>query len=128
MRRPGLLLGAAFLFAAGLLVAGRQRFIRIAVSGHSMEPTLRDGDWLLVDRQAALREATIVVAADPRARDRLIVKRVRSIGPDSELMLESDHPAHADELIGPISAGDVVGRVALRFWPPSRTPVVRGAK
>jgi phage repressor protein C with HTH and peptisase S24 domain len=120
MRRLGLLLGAAFLFAGGALLA-RGRFMRVAVSGHSMEPTLRDGDWLIVGPGRA-RTATIVVCRDPREPSRLIVKRVRSVGADSQLVLESDHPAHASETIAPVAARDVVGRVVLRYWPPRGRP------
>jgi signal peptidase I len=122
MRRPGLLLGAALLLAAAIGLAGAaRRFTRIAVSGHSMEPSLRDGDWLLVDRSPSRLEAgDVVVAFDPRAPDRLIVKRLAQVGTDSQLLLSSDHPAHAGEVIGPIRPSAVLGRVVLRYWPRSR--------
>jgi phage repressor protein C with HTH and peptisase S24 domain len=120
MRRLGLLLGAAFLLAGGALL-GRRRFTCIAVSGHSMEPSLRDGDWLLVDRLAVSYVAgDVVVASDPRSPGRLIVKRVAQVGTDSQLLLSSDHPAHAGEEIGPVVHSDVLGKVVLRYWPPSR--------
>ncbi len=120
MRRLGPLLGAAFLFAAVLVLIGGRRFMRVAVNGHSMEPTLLDGDWLFVDRRGRPLPPDIVVAWDPRASDRLIVKRVREVGTDSELVLESDHPAHADEVIGSIAATSLVGTVRLVYWPPRR--------
>jgi len=120
MRRHGLLLAAALLFVLAGAVA-RSRFTRVAVSGHSMEPALRDGDWLIVDRVPdRITRGDIVVARDPRMLDRLIVKRVARVGTDSELMLISDHPAHAGEVIGPLRAVDVVGRVRLRYWPLAR--------
>jgi len=117
MRRLGLLLGAALLFA---FVLASRRYTRVAVTGHSMEPTLRDGDWLLVDRRGRPRPGSLVVAEDPRAVGRLIVKRVNGVGTDSQLQLSSDHPAHAGELIGPVRPADVVGIVRLRYWPPGR--------
>jgi phage repressor protein C with HTH and peptisase S24 domain len=120
MRRLGLTLGAAFLFVGIARIAG-DRLTRIAVSGHSMEPGLRDGDWLVVDRQPRSWEPLqIVVARDPRASGRLIVKRIGSVTPDHELVLVSDHRAHADDRIGPVRGQEVVGRVAFRYWPPSR--------
>jgi SOS-response transcriptional repressor LexA len=126
VRRLRLLLGAALLFVGAALL-GRSRLTRVAVSGHSMEPTLLDGDWLLVQRRPIDAAAgDIVVALDPRDRDRIVIKRVRSVGTDSELVLESDHPAHADEVIGPLPVADVFGRVWLRYWPPSRVGLVRG--
>jgi phage repressor protein C with HTH and peptisase S24 domain len=126
VRRLGLLLGAALFF---LVVAGgaalRARFTRVAVSGHSMEPALRDGDWLVADRGGgALIPGDIVVAYDRRAVGRLLVKRVAQVGTDSQLMLTSDHPAHADEIIGPVGAGDVIGHVRLIYWPLSRARLI----
>jgi phage repressor protein C with HTH and peptisase S24 domain len=120
-RRLGLLLGAAFLFVGGWLI-GAQRFMRVAVSGHSMEPTLRDGDWLLVDRLATPVPGSVVIARDPRAVGRLVVKRVRSVGTDSQLELESDHPAHVDEVIGPVARSHVLGVAVVRYWPSWRRP------
>jgi signal peptidase I len=122
MRRRGLLLAAALFVVGGAFVVARtRRFTRVAVHGHSMEPHLRDGDWLIVDQVSdGMTCGDIVVARDPRMLDRLIVKRVARVGTDSELMLMSDHPAHVDEIIGPIRAVDVVGRVRLRYWPLAR--------
>jgi phage repressor protein C with HTH and peptisase S24 domain len=123
MRRLGLLLGAAFLVLRVVLMG--RRFERFAVSGHSMEPTLRDGDWLIVDRKGSAAPSSLVVARDPRSIGRIVVKRVRELGPDHELILESDHSAHADEVIGPVRAPDVVGVVVMRYWPWSRAGLIR---
>ena len=121
MRRLGVILGAAFFVAAFALI-GSKRFTRVAVSGHSMEPGLRAGDWLIVDRRLLARSSgEVVVARDPRARGRLIVKRVCEVTPDDELVLTSDHPAHASDRIGPVAPVDVVGSVVFRYWPLSRT-------
>jgi len=120
MGRLGLPLGAALLFA-GIVLIARGRLARIAVSGHSMEPALRDGDWLIVDRSARTpRVGHVLVAHDPRARERLIVKRVGEVGAHDQIVLISDHPAHADDRIGPVRPADVVGRAVLRYWPPAR--------
>jgi hypothetical protein len=85
-----------------------------------MEPGLRDGDWLLVDPLAFARRAPqvgdLVLARDPRARDRLLVKRVRSMSADGPLTIGGDHRAHEEETI-PIDAADVVGRPWFRYWP-----------
>lgn len=95
-----------------------------------MEPTLRDGDWLLVDPAAyALRlpePGELVVAHDPRAPDRLIVKRV-ALQVDGGLSLAGDHPAHAEEAadIGPVRPEAIVGRPWLRYWPPRRAGLLR---
>jgi signal peptidase I len=104
-----------------LLRSWRQR---VAVAGHSMAPTLRDGDWLLVDPDAyerlSPRAGDLVVAADPRMADRLLVKRVAGIDPDGRLTLAGDHPAHggSDPVeLPPIAGSALRGRPWFRYWP-----------
>ena len=91
----------------------------MAVAGHSMEPTLLDGDWLLVDpvRADQLQSGDLVVARDPRAGERLLVKRVVSTAP---LLLAGDHPAHANDQIGPVEPDGIIGRPWFRYWPVGR--------
>jgi phage repressor protein C with HTH and peptisase S24 domain len=94
---------------------------RVAVDGHSMEPSLRPGDWLLVDPEAYRHRPAVrgelVVAVDPREPSRLLIKRVAQVLDEGRLTLAGDHPAHThDRLI--VAAGDVVGRPWLRYWPP----------
>jgi phage repressor protein C with HTH and peptisase S24 domain len=78
----------------------------IRVIGDSMEPVLRDGDEILVDRsQRTLRDGIHVV----RLGDALLVKRLAPAGPGRATLLSanSDYPpfeAALDEL-------DIVGRV-----------------
>jgi hypothetical protein len=90
-----------------------------------MEPTLREGDWLVVDlgeyRTAAPRVGDLVVARDPRAAERLLIKRVAASRADG-LMLAGDHAAHAPESawIGPVAREAVVGRPWVRYWPARR--------
>jgi signal peptidase I len=100
---------------------------RVAVGGHSMAPTLRDGDWLLVDPDAYQRRwpaiGDLVVAADPRAPDRLLVKRVAHVDPDGRLTLAGDHPAHLEADPGElpaVSSSALHGRPWFRYWPPHR--------
>lgn len=62
----------------------------IAVTGDSMEPTLRDGDEILVDRGLrALRDGIHVV----RLGDNLLVKRIET-GRSDRITLLSDNPAY----------------------------------
>lgn len=78
----------------------------IAVTGDSMEPTLRDGDEILVDRTPAPPRDGIHVV---RLEDTLLVKRLDTARP-GRIVLRSDNPAYP-----PIDrAGrdvEVVGRV-----------------
>ncbi len=121
MRRLAQMLGVAFFVGAVLVIGrlGRDWEARVAVRGHSMAPTLRAGDWLLVDPGAYERRAPrlgeLVVARDPRQRGRVVVKRVIEDG--NRLLLGSDHPAHEEDRIGPVAAADVLGRPWFRYWP-----------
>lgn len=78
----------------------------IAVAGDSMEPTLRDGDEILVDRaQRALRDGIHVV----RVEDAVLVKRL-AIGRPGVISLVSDNPAYRPlELAS--GEVEVIGRV-----------------
>jgi nickel-type superoxide dismutase maturation protease len=95
-----------------------------------MEPTLRAGDWLLVDPDAFRgmqpRIGDLVVARDPRKLTRLLVKRVADIRPDG-FLLTGDHPAHDTDgsEIGVVSSSALVGRPWLRYWPARRVGPVR---
>ncbi len=91
-----------------------------------MEPSLLAGDWLLVDPSPddALVAGDVLVAHDPRAPGRLLVKRCASTT-GGQLMLTGDHPAHATDRIGPVERADVIGRAWFRYWPPGRIGRVR---
>jgi len=78
----------------------------IAVAGDSMEPTLRDGDEILVDRSPRpMRDGIHVVRLD----DVLLVKRL-DLGRPGQVTLISDNAAYRSIEVAP---GDVqvVGRV-----------------
>lgn len=91
-----------------------------------MEPTLRGGDWLLVDplayRTRSPTAGELVVAVDPRQPDRWLVKRVADVLSDGRLALAGDHPAHAadDRTIGAVGGAELIGRPWLCYWPISR--------
>jgi len=121
--------GAALLSALAVILVdrlGRSWESRVAVLGHSMEPTLRDGDWLLVDadayRNRAPRAGELVVARDPRDPRRLLVKRAVSVALDGRVSIAGDHVAHAEDgtRIGPVDASAVIGRPWFRYWPADR--------
>lgn len=78
----------------------------IAVEGDSMEPTLRDGDEILVDRgPAPLRAGIHVIRMD----DMLLVKRLEPAGPET-IRVISDNPAYGRAEY-PAGAVEIVGRV-----------------
>ena len=78
----------------------------IEVEGDSMEPALRDGDEILVDRTPRpLRTGIHVVRVD----DVLLVKRIERLGAE-RLRLISDNPAYAP-LERALDGVEVIGRV-----------------
>ena len=91
-----------------------------------MAPTLRPGDWLLVDplayRDTAPAVGDIVVAPDPREPARLLVKRVGGLAADGSLELRGDAPGDSTDsrVFGPLPARAVTGRAWARYWPLSR--------
>ena len=100
---------------------------RVAVAGASMEPTFRDGDWLLVRRlRRPPRRGEVVVATDPRAPGRLLVKRVHAVTGDAVSIEGDHHDASTDSRdYGPIPAGSIVGQPFLRYAPLRRFGPVR---
>lgn len=66
----------------------------INVAGDSMEPSLYDGDLVMIDRRkTSIRSGRIYALRDG---DALRIKRVEMI-PGTALILRSDNPAHAPE-------------------------------
>lgn len=79
----------------------------IRVQGDSMEPTLADGDEILVDRdrcRLAARPALYVLRVDGV----VMVKRLRALGAEVEVV--SDNPDYAPRVVA-AGAVDVIGRV-----------------
>lgn len=89
------------------------------VGGRSMQPTLRDGDRLLVRYGVAPAVGKLAVVRLP---DRpLAIKRVTRRVADG-WWVERDNAAEGVDswLVGAIADADVVAVVRCRVWPPSR--------
>jgi phage repressor protein C with HTH and peptisase S24 domain len=87
------------------------------VRGRSMEPTLFEGDRLVVRYGVEPRVGRLAVIRLPGRP--LAVKRVTA-RVDSGWWIERDNPDEGVDswLVGVIPDRDVVGRVLLRVWPP----------
>lgn len=82
-----------------------------------MEPTLQQGDWLLVDPDERPTLGDLAVAHDG---SRLVVKRVIDVDDVGRLTLASDNPAHAGQRMGPLEPTLVIGRPWWRYGPRRR--------
>jgi len=85
----------------------------IRVSGDSMEPTLFDGDVVLVDRNDAMPKDGVYVL---RIEDNLFVKRLSRL-PNNKIEVISDNPSYskyAIDLKKPPTNFQVIGRVLMK--------------
>lgn len=81
----------------------------ITVDGDSMEPTLCDGDDIMVDHSAAearLRDGIYVLRMD----DVLLVKRL-AVGPSGKISIRSDNPQYPDWDDVDVETVNIIGRV-----------------
>lgn len=88
-------------------------FASVEVHGDSMQPTLLNGDEIIIDRQVVRVSASGIYVIGLRGD--LLVKRVQ-VKLDGSLVVKSDNPAYEPETITAQNAEDfrVVGRMV---WP-----------
>jgi len=105
-------------------VTGGRRLGLAVVRGRSMEPTLREGDRLLVVHHGRLAPGRLCVVRLPDGT--IAVKRAtrRERG---GWWVERDNPAAGVDSwsVGAIPDGDVVARVLARVWPLRRRTTVK---
>jgi phage repressor protein C with HTH and peptisase S24 domain len=92
---------------------------RVLVRGRSMEPTLLDGDHLLVHWGGRPRPGRLVVVRWPGRP--MSVKRAAQLAEDG-WYVERDNPAEGVDSwqVGAVAPADVLGTVLMRLWPPVR--------
>jgi nickel-type superoxide dismutase maturation protease len=90
-------------------------WLRVAVRGPSMLPTLAPGEWVLVRRGARIVPGAVVVVRRP---ERYVVKRVVRRDGDG-WWVEGDNAAVSDDsrAFGAVAGADVVGAVRWRYYP-----------
>ena len=101
--------------------------IPVVVRGDSMEPTLRDGDRVVVRRLGrAPRAGEVILVPDPRLPARSLLKRVAAVGTRG-IDLAGDRPDRSTDSreFGPVDPGSVEGRVLFRYAPLHRAGRIR---
>jgi signal peptidase I len=116
--RPRALIWLALGVAAA--IAARRQLDVVEVRGRSMLPTLLPGDRLLVVRVRP-RVGDVVLAPDPRAPSRELIKRVSEIDATG-VMLRGDNVAASTDTRGAPDA--VQWRAVVRYWPPARVALI----
>ncbi|MEV5568805.1 S24 family peptidase [Spirillospora sp. NPDC052269] len=123
-KRAGRTAAKAGMCAAGAglaALAWRRSGLRaVAVTGESMLPTLRAGDWLLVRAGARVRDGDAVVAQHPWNEDQLIVKRAVREEPGGWWLESDNQRAHGRQDswdFDTVPHGLVLGPVVARYWP-----------
>ena len=98
------------------LTTGLSRWGVAVVRGRSMQPTVHDGDRLLVQHGASPRAGDLVVVRLPD----VVVAVKRATSRDrAGWWVERDNPAEGVDswLVGAIPDADVVAVVRARLWP-----------
>jgi nickel-type superoxide dismutase maturation protease len=115
----GLVVGTGTMLAARVAE-------RVRITGPSMEPVLRDGDRVLVNRLAYLlrrpRPGEVVLARVSTVPGGVTVKRIAAVEGSGHLILLGDNRAQSTDSrhFGAVPPRAVVGRVWYRYWPPQR--------
>jgi len=97
-----------------VFLGSRHKYI---CEGKSMNPTLKDGEVVLVDREANIEVGDIVVAKHPIEQNGEIVKRVERINERGHYFLIGDNPDDSDDSrnFGAVTREYVKGKVVARM-------------
>jgi len=95
----------------------------LRVTGKSLEPDFRDGDYVLVSKIPLLmrpaRQGNVVAFHKPPYG--LLIKRVEYLTPEGELFVLGTHAASVDSLqFGPVRRQDLLGKVIAHVKRPGR--------
>ena len=94
----------------------------VRVVGPSMEPALRNGEWWIVRRGAAVRPGDVIMMRHPQRPHLTVVKRVERRADDGWWVL-GDNPEVSDDSrqYGSVPDELVIGRLFWRYRPLRRS-------
>ncbi len=108
-------LSKASFYEIGLIFLGsRHKYI---CEGKSMNPTLKDGETVLVDRAAKIEIGDIVIAKHPVEQNSEIVKRVERINERGDYFLIGDNLEDSNDSrhFGAVTREYIKGKVVARL-------------
>lgn len=105
---------AGFYEIALVFLGSRHKYI---CEGKSMNPTLKDGEVVLVDRAAKIEAGDIVVARHPVEQNSEIVKRVARINEHGHYFLVGDNLEDSNDSrhFGAVTREYIKGKVVARL-------------
>ncbi len=105
---------AGFYEIALILLGLRRKYL---CEGNSMHPTLKNGEFVLVDPTAEIEVGDIVIAKHPVEQTTEVVKRVERINERGHYFLVGDNSADSNDSrhFGAVTKEYIKGRVVARF-------------
>lgn len=105
---------AGFYEIALIFLGFRHKYI---CEGKSMNPTLKDGEMVLVDRTAKIEVGDIVVARHPIEQTSEVVKRVERINEHQHYFLVGDNLEDSNDsrYFGAVASEYIKGKVVARL-------------
>lgn len=105
---------AGFYEIALVFLGSRHKYV---CEGKSMNPTLKDGEVVLVDREAEIEVGDIVVAKNPFEKNVEIVKRVERINEQGNYFLIGDNLEDSNDSrhFGAVAREYIKGKVVARL-------------
>lgn len=90
----------------------------VRVVGPSMEPAVRNGEWWIVQRAAALEPGNVVMMRHPQRQQLTVVKRLDHLTSEG-WYVRGDNPYLSEDSrhFGPVPLDLIEGRLLFRYRP-----------